>query len=184
MKIRGIGKSLNIDIVLAMKILAAAAFLMVPYLSTNQLMISDNLLVRGILVAVILGAVYIDMILAILVFLVVARIFLERNNRKLLVAKAVITNNSVREDTVLPDETGDITNSEERVDRTVYSPEEAALPGLDFLPIEDLGENNFTPVGASINTKTVLQSTVEGSAAASRMFGEEVVSPDISNNSA
>ena len=185
MKISGIGKSINIDSLMLAKVLFIVAFLMVPSVTTRMLMLSDNLLVRGALIAAVVGALYVDMFLAIIVFLVVARIFLERNNRKLLEAKAVITNNSVRTDTVLPDEKGEIEDSDARVDRTVYSPEQETAPGLDFLPIDESGDSTFSPMGAdSINGKMVLQSTVEGSAAASRVFGDQVINPDISNNSA
>jgi hypothetical protein len=183
MKITALSKSININLVVT--IVAGLLFLAIPSASTGILMITDNLLVRGALIAAVIGALYVDMFLAILVFLVVARIFLERNNRKLLEAKAVITNNSVRVDTILPDEKGEIADSEARVDRTVYSPEQATDSGLDFLSTDESGDNTFSPIGVnSINSKSVLQSTVEGSAAASRVFGDQIINPDISNNSA
>ena len=176
------GKSINTT--LAATVIVAVLFLTVPYASKDLLMTTDNLLVRGLLVAAVIGSLYVDMLLALVVLLLVTRIFIERNNRKLLDAKAVITNNSVRKDIVLPDEVGEIQDIEARVDRQVYSPEEG-LPGLDFLPSDDQGDNNFTPLGAdSINGKTVLQSTVEGSAAASAVFGDQHPNPEISNNSA
>jgi len=158
-------------------------FLIIPYAPNGLLLISDNLIVRALLIAACVGALYIDMLLGIFMFLYVARIFLERNNRKLLEAKAVINNNSPRLDVVLPESGGEIANTEAHVDRVVYSPEESE-DYVSYLSNDDMGDSSFSPVDASIDGKKVLPVTVEGTAASSTVFGDTHPTDEISNNAA
>ena len=147
-------------------VLVGLLFLAVPYAPNGLILMSDNLIVRAVLIASCVGALYVDMLLGIFVFLFVARIFLERNNRKLLEAKAVINNNSLR---------------------VVYSPVDTGQDAEDYvsyLSNDDMGDSSFAPVDVSIDGKSVLPTTVEGSAASSTVFGDTHPGEDISNNAA
>ena len=168
-------------------VLVGLLFLAVPYAPNGLILMSDNLIVRAVLIASCVGALYVEMLLGIFVFLFVARIFLERNNRKLLEAKAVINNNSLRLDVVLPDGGGEIVNTEASVDRVVYSPVDTGQDAEDYvsyLSNDDMGDSSFAPVDVSIDGKSVLPTTVEGSAASSTVFGDTHPGEDISNNAA
>lgn len=161
--------SLNQNIGLA---IVAVLFIIVPYFPNTVLYATDNLLIRGILIAACVGGLYYNMLFGILTFMLVGRIFLERNNKKINDAKVLI-NNSVKsgekQEVILPDQEGDIADTEARVDRQVYSPGNDALA---FIPNGDMGMDEFQPMDYTLNEKKPLTGVVEGEAAASSVFGD------------
>ena len=157
----------------------AIAFIMVPSAPNSALYMSDNLLIRGLLIASCVGALYVDMLFGLCVFLLVARIFLERNSRKIQDAKSLLeVADTPKNEVILPDVAGDIAETEAKVDRRVYSPGGDELP---YLPGEELGDNEFHSIDGSINQKGALAMTTEGAAAASSVFGD-VHPPEFNNN--
>ena len=149
--------------------IAAAIFLAVPSFTNDMLYLTDNILVRGILIASCVGALYYNMLFGIFVFLVVARIFLERNSRKIQNAKAVIVANAPKEEVVLADAGGEIADIEAKVDRQVYSPPGDELP---YLPTDDIGDDGFKPVDYTLDEKRALTSVPEGEEAARTVFSD------------
>jgi len=149
--------------------LAATVFLAVPLFPNSALYLTDNILVRGILIAACVGALYYDMLFGIFTFLVVARIFLERNNRKIQDAKAVIVANAPKAEVVLADAGGEIADTEAKVDRQVYSPQGDELP---YLPTDDLGDDGFKPVDYTLDEKRALTGMPEGEEAARTVFSD------------
>jgi hypothetical protein len=112
------------------------------------------------------------MLFGILTFMLVSRIFLERNNRKIKDAKAVINNavkNGAKQEVVLPDQGGDIADTEAHVDRQVHSPGNDALA---FIPNGDMGMDEFHPMDYTLNEKKPLTGVIEGEAAATSVFGD------------
>ena len=147
--------------------IAAVGFLAVPSLTDGMLYLTDNILVRGVLIAACIAALQYDMLFGIFTFLVVTRIFLERNNRKIQDAKAVIVANAPKAEVVLADAGGDIADVEAKVDRKVHSP----LGGeLAYMPTEDSGDNTFKPVDYTLDEKKVLAGVPEGEVAARTVF--------------
>lgn len=149
---------------------AAILFLLVPVFPDSVLYLTDNLIIRGVLIAVCLLALQYDGLLAIVTFLVVARMFLERNSRKIRDAKAVINVNSPKEDVVLPEVDGEIAETEAKVDRTVYSPSYG--DELPYIPNDEVGDNAFHSVENSIDEKRVPSIVAEGEVAAHEVFGD------------
>ena len=152
--------------------IVAVLFLLVPQFSNTVLYATDNLLIRGILIAACVGGLYYNMLFGILTFMLVARIFLERNNRKIKDAKALINNavkNGGKQEVVLQDELGDIADTQANVDRQVYSPGNDALA---FIPNGDMGMDDFQPMDYTLNEKKALTGVVEGEAAATSVFGD------------
>ena len=148
---------------------AAALFIAVPSFTNDVLYLTDNILVRGILIASCLAALYYNMLFGIFVFLVIARIFLERNNRKIQDAKAVIVANAPKAEVVLPDAGGEIADIEAKVDRQVYSPPGDELP---YLPTDDIGDDSFKAVDYTLDEKRALTSAPEGEEAGRTIFSD------------
>lgn len=157
----------------------AVSFLAVPWTSNSILYATDNLVVRGLLIAACVGALYVDMFLGLLVFLLVARLFLERNNRKLSDAKAVIASTSApnKVDVTLPDTGGEIADTNAHVDRQVYSPSGDELP---YIPGDETGSDAFHAVDSSLDEKRPLTGVPEGEAAADSVFSN-VHPPNFTN---
>ena len=149
--------------------IAAVVFLAVPSLTDGILYLTDNILVRGVLIAVCIAALQYDMLFGIFTFLVVTRIFLERNNRKIQDAKAVIVANAPKAEVVLADAGGEIADVEAKVDRQVYSPPGDELP---YIPTDDSGDNTFKPVDYTLDEKRVLTGVPEGEVAARTVFSD------------
>lgn len=157
----------------------ATSFLAVPWVSNSILYATDNLVVRGVLIAACVGSLYVDMFLGLLVFLLVTRLFLERNNRKLSEAKAVIASTSIQNkvDVTLPDRGGEIVETNAKVDRQVYSLSGDELP---YIPEDETGENSFHAVDSSLDEKRPLTGVPEGEAAADSVFSN-VHPPNFTN---
>ena len=174
-------KYLTNNEVMIVLIAVALAFVLVPLYPDVMLYSTDNLIVRGGLIALCVGTLYYDMLLGIFVFLLVARMFLERNNRKLGRVKAHIAGAGAQEkheDNQLSGE-GEIKDTEAKVDRHVYSPSNDEHP---FMPGDELGDSAFHPVGgSSLDEKRPLTRVPEGEGAASSVFGD--VHPEVSTNS-
>ena len=167
-------------------IVAALFFVVTPYAPNGLLLLADNIIIRTALILSCIGALYVDMLLGIFVFMCVGRIFLERNNRKLAEAKAIIQNNSLREDIVLPDNVGGevVPVKGAVVDRTVHPDADSVEDYVSYLTHDDNGDTFHAIPDSSIDGKRVIQTTVEGSEAAKKVFGDIHPEKDISDNSA
>uniref|UniRef100_A0A6C0IA19 Uncharacterized protein n=1 Tax=viral metagenome TaxID=1070528 RepID=A0A6C0IA19_9ZZZZ len=160
--------------------LIAIAFLFVPMLPTSILYATDNLIVRFLLLASLLGSIYFSPLVSIVTFLLVARIFIERNNEKLHRAKAFV-NTSVPAGTNDPiiDSTGDIKDDQAHVDRTVHSD---GHDELSYMPHDEIGSDEFGWNGSSSvgDYKHTLQGVTEGEQAANTVFTD--VRPENTTN--
>ena len=159
--------------------LLAGTFLFVPAIPHDILYITDNLIMRFVLLVALIASIYFSPLVSILAFLLVTRIFLERNNLKLHQAKAFVnTPDALLEPTV--ESTGDIINEQAPVDRTVHSD---SYDELSYIPNEEIGSDEFEWSGSAGvgNFKQPLQGITEGEQAANSVFAD--VRPENSTNS-
>jgi len=160
--------------------LIAIAFLFVPVFPSSLINATDNLIIRFLLLVVLLGSIYFSPLVSILTFLLVARLFIERNNEKLYRAKAFV-NTSVPPGTNDPviDSTGDIIDDQAHVDRTVHSD---SYDELSYIPNDEIGSDEFGWNGSSSvgDYKHALQGVTEGEQAANTIFTD--VRPENATN--
>jgi len=158
--------------------LLAIAFLFVHAIPDDILYIIDNLVIRFILIVALIGSIYFSPLVSILAFLLITRIFLERNNLKIHQAKAFINTSDAPLEPVI-ESTGDIINDQAPVDRTVHSD---SYDELSYIPNEEIGSDEFEWSGSSGvgNFKQHLQGVTEGEQAANSVFAD--VRPENSTN--
>jgi hypothetical protein len=113
-------------------------------------MLTDNILVRIILLGLFLGAINISPQIGMLSLASISFLFIERNKRKVNQLKNIMQNSS----------------SDSPAIKNIKSPETSpAQPAfniptqknISFTPQEDSGDNSFKPVASSINQKVNLK---------------------------
>lgn len=158
--------------------LLAGTFLFVPAIPHDILYITDNLIMRFVLLVALIASLYFSPLVSILAFLLVTRIFLERNNLKLHQAKAFVnTPDALLEPTV--ESTGDIIEPQVHVDRTVHSD---GYDELSYIPTDEIGSDEYELSGSAgvEDFKHPLQGVTEGEQAANSVFAD--VRPENSTN--
>jgi hypothetical protein len=123
----------------------------VPLLPNSVLSLTDNLIVRIILMGFVLASSLYGPYVLLLTFIVVLAVFGLRNHMKInrimppSVAKLAEVNNIVDND---------------EVEVTIEQPsfQEPVQDSYDFSPQKDTGDNSFAPVDVSINQKVVIPS--------------------------
>jgi len=160
--------------------LIAIAFLFVPVFPSSVINATDNIIIRFLLLIALLGSIYFSPFVSIITFLLVARIFIERNNEKLHRAKAFV-NTSLPAGTKDPviDGKGDIIDDQAHVDRTVHSD---SYDELSYMPHDEIGSDEFGWNGSSSvgDYKHTLQGVTEGEQAANTVFTD--VRPENTTN--
>lgn len=132
-------------------------FFLIPYLPKGLLRITDTLLVRFALLVVVIAAVGLHPLVGILTFLVVANLFIQRNNVKIQTLTTAISNESSESPAV----DSIVSPSTAPAQPPFQTPSEKSVP---FMPQEDSGENAFHAVAESLNEKQVLPTeSVDGS---------------------
>lgn len=147
-------------------ILALAAVIVIaPLAPTWFLMLLDNFLVRIAVVAAVLFAVTAGPAEGLLALMVVGALFLERNRRKVAVAQQKI--DLMDQQRERPATVAELGESQTTVPVRRFDTEEDL--SLHFLPGDDMGSDQFHPVGGavSLNAKEVFEGVPNGSAAAS-----------------
>jgi hypothetical protein len=144
------------------------AFFLVPYLSAEVLILTDNFLVRiALLVGLILVA-YMNPILAIAAFVLLALLFIKRNKAKVQMLSSTLAYNGSPSEAVASIETPATAPEQPPFDM----PKESSVP---FMPSTESGDNSFYPVAPSMNQKQPLPTeTVDGSEKARHQLFEWV----------
>jgi len=126
-----------------------ACFMLIPFLPSELLMLTDLILVRLVLLGVFLTAINITPLVGMLSFAVIGFLFIERNKKKMLGLHLSMQQSS-------PDSKAirSIRTPETAPEQPPFNiPSETNIP---FAPNAESGDNNFAPVGESINTKMAL----------------------------
>jgi hypothetical protein len=124
----------------------------VPLLPNSVLSLTDNLIVRIILMGFVLASSFYGPYVLLLTFIVVLAVFGLRNHMKInritppSIAKLAEVNN--------------IVDDEPEVEVPIEQPsfQEPVQDSYDFSPQKDTGDNSFAPVDVSINQKVVIPS--------------------------
>jgi hypothetical protein len=160
---------------LIMKLILALVvlFFAVPFVPTSILMLSDTIIVRFILLVILIASVNVTPLVGILTFLVLAHLFIQRNQRKLQIFQTVPENENIAVESIQTPSTAPPQPAFQR-------PSEKSV---QFMPQDDSGENAFHAVAESLNEKEVLPTeTVDGSdKAIAQLF--RWVNPDIAQDS-
>jgi hypothetical protein len=132
-------------------------FFLIPYLPKGFLLLLDNMFIRIGVIVGLLALVHISPLASIAGFLVVALLFIERNRVKIQSVRRVMEQVSEPSAAI-----------EEIVTPPTAPPQpEFEIPvqnEMDFFPKEDSGDNTFTPVDESQDTKQPLPTeTADGS---------------------
>ena len=150
----------------------AAVILIAPALPTGLLMLLDTVIVRIAVVLGLLFAISVGPVEGLLALIAVGAIALERNRRKVAVARAKLDlMDQQRERPATVDEL-----AEPQTTVPVRSFREAEDDALHFLPGEEMGSDSFHPVGGAprLNHKEIFESVPNGSAAGAVFEGEGV----------
>jgi len=118
---------------------------LIPFLPTSVLMLTDNIVVRALLLVLLLASSFAGPYALLLTFIVILCIFGLRNQSKVsqIIPPHIETISPVKFEPPLVE-----------IPQPVY--EESAKEVYDFAPQEDTGTNDFKPVDTTINEKVVL----------------------------
>ena len=121
----------------------------IPFLPNSVLSLTDNLIVRFILMAIVLASSLFGPYVLLLTFIVVLSIFGLRNQIKVK--------------TIIPPSMNTIAEVEYSSPEVVINQPPSEVPNQEsynFEPQEDSGRNDFQPVDESINEKIVMNSAI------------------------
>ena len=157
---------MNLRSTASIAIILIVAFFLVPYLPKYVLFLSDNIVVRIVLLLSLVGVANRNLPLGLLYFLVLANIFIQRNGQKVKQLTNMLVPN-VHEDPAIENIR---TPPTAPVQPVFENPSARTIP---FMPNQESGDNLFRPVGESINEKVVLPTeSVDGSdKAIKQLFG-------------
>ena len=118
---------------------------LIPLLPTSVLMLTDNIVVRALLLVLLLASSFAGPYALLLTFIVILAIFGLRNQSK--VSQII----PPQMETISP-----VNFEPPHVEIEQPAPEEPSRDVYDFTPQEDTGKNDFEPVDITINQKVVL----------------------------
>lgn len=118
---------------------------LIPFLPTSVLMLTDNIVVRALLLVLLLASSLAGPYVLLLTFIVILAIFGLRNQSK--VSQII----PPQMETISP-----VNFAPPLVEIEQPAPEEPATEAYDFAPQADTGKNDFEPVDITINQKVVL----------------------------
>lgn len=148
----------------------AAVILIAPALPTGLLMLLDTVVVRIAVVLGLLFAITVGPVEGLLALVAVGALALERNRRKVAVARAKL--DLMDQQRERPATVAELAEPQTTV--PVRSFDDAEDLSLHFLPGESTGSDEFHPVGPSLNHKEIFESAPNGSAAGA-IFEQEGV---------
>jgi hypothetical protein len=124
-------------------------FLAIPYLPRKVLILTDNILVRLALLAILISAAYVGPIVAISTFIVIAFLFIERNKRKMHMLERKMAQSTPESPAIESIETPETAPAQPVFDTPV-------VESHAFMPQNDSGSDAFAPVAESMNQKIPL----------------------------
>ena len=124
-------------------------FFLIPYLPKQVLMLTDLLIVRLALLAGLIAVAYINPVVAIAAFIVLAMLFVERNKLRMQTLKKAMQQSTMDSPAIANIVTPD----------TAPPQPPFETPDIDvhqFMPQSDSGDDSFKPVAPTINEKQPL----------------------------
>lgn len=121
-------------------------FFAIPYMPVSVLAVTDLVLVRLTLLLLLIAAAYIHPLIAIVVFVLVAFLFIERNKTKVHQLKNVMSQSTPDSEAIASIVTPDTAPRQPAF-------EQPKMSSLHFMPENESGENTFRPVAPSLNEK-------------------------------
>ncbi len=125
------------------------AFFAIPFLPKQLVELTDNILVRVLLLAGLLSVAYVSPVVAIAAFLVLAMLFVERNKIRMQTLKRAMQQSSMESPAIASIVTPDTAPPQPPFE----NPEVTTFP---FMPQVDSGDDSFKPVAKTINEKQPL----------------------------
>ncbi len=125
------------------------AIFLIPYLPRSILILTDNIFVRVGLLAGLIRSAYISPVNAVASFVVIAMLFVERNNMKMRHLERAMQQSGPDSPAIQSIETPDTAPEQPPF-------EQPTIRGMPFMPQEDSGDDSFAPVAESMNQKQPL----------------------------
>lgn len=148
--------------------------LFTPFLPSSVLLLADNLLVRILIVLILLFLIGQGPIAGLFGLLAIGVIYLERNRRKLIVARSKFDAIDVNYKPQMTVEQASKPQQAVPVVPFNIPPRDDEMP---YLPTDECGSDNWEPVAPSMNMKNVLQTSYP----ISKDGPEEGASPELDN---
>jgi hypothetical protein len=126
-----------------------ALFVIIPYLPRDILILTDNILIRIILLAWIIMAAYHGPMMAISAFIVVVFLFIMRNRIKIRHMEKIMSQSTPESPAIEEIQTPETAPAQPVFDTPV-------VESHSFFPQEDSGSDAFAPVAESMNQKIPL----------------------------
>jgi hypothetical protein len=124
-------------------------FFLIPYLPKQVLMLTDMLVVRLALLAGLIAVAYVNPVVAIAAFVVLAMLFIERNKIRMQTLKQAMQQSTMDSPAIASIVTPDTAPPQ--------PPFENPEIGLhQFMPQADSGDDSFRPIAATIDEKQPL----------------------------
>jgi hypothetical protein len=124
-------------------------FFLLPYIPREIIVLSDMLVVRIALLAILIYSAYISPLIAITTFIVIALLFVERNKIKMNRLQAAMSQSTPESPAI-----AEIQSPETAPEQPAFlQPEVDSYP---FMPQDDSGDDSFFPVAESLNEKQPL----------------------------
>lgn len=149
------------------------AIFLIPYLPRSVLILTDNIFVRLALLAGLVSSAYVSPINAVASFVVIAMLFVERNNIKMRHLERAMQQSGPDSPAIESIQTPDTAPEQPSFQQPV-------IRGMPFMPQADSGDDSFAPVAESMNQKQPLPT--EGSNDGSEKAIEQLfswVKPDL-----
>jgi hypothetical protein len=152
---------------LGMTVVLGIVFFLIPYIPKGLLFLTDNFIVRILLLVSLVAAIHKNPVFGIVYFLVLAHLFIQRNAQKFYGLQKAMKQSSPEDEAI----------------QNIVAPPTAPLqPAFDvpesntikFMPDHDSGDNSFHAIAESIDHKEVLPTeSVDGSKSAiDQLFSE------------
>ena len=126
-----------------------ATFIIIPFLPSQVLMLTDLILVRLILLGLFLTAINISPQIGMLSLASIAFLFIERNKNKVKHIQTVMQQSTPDSPAIVSIETPNTAPVQPPFNNPVET-------NISFSPNEESGDNSFSPVANTINQKQIL----------------------------
>jgi hypothetical protein len=125
------------------------AFFIIPYLPRSVLLLTDNILMRIVLLAFLLQSAYVSPVTGIASFMLIAFLFIERNKAKMNHFERIMSQSTMESPAIQSIETPSSAPDQPRF-------EVPLVQSHPFMPQDDSGDDRFAPVAESLNEKQPL----------------------------
>jgi hypothetical protein len=124
-------------------------FFLIPYIPHTILLLTDLILVRLVLLAILISSAYISPLVAVSTFVLLSLVFVERNKVKMRRLERAMSQSTPESPAIESIETPETAPVQPAFD-------EPSVRSHPFMPQPDSGDNSFAPVAESLNQKIPL----------------------------